>query len=82
MKVKYWVLIFVFYILALIVQEAVSTWDLVGFGVLVIAFMADQKKNRSSKKPCIIGEHGRVEYMTPEELVKRVGSESKMLGEA
>ncbi|WP_167890473.1 hypothetical protein [Thermococcus sp. 18S1] len=44
MKARYWILIFIFYISAVIVQEEISIWDFIGFLILVLAFMVSQKK--------------------------------------
>jgi len=72
MKVRYWILVFIFYILAVIVQEKVNVWDFIGFLILVLAFIVTQKKRMIQKEPYIIGDSDKIEYLTPEELERRL----------
>jgi len=72
MKVRYWILVFIFYIFAVIVQEEVNVWDFIGFLILVLAFMVTQKKRMIQKEPYIIGDSTEIEYLTPEELERRL----------
>jgi len=71
MKTRYWILIFTFYIFAVIVQEKASVWDFIGFIILILAFIVAQKKKRIQEEPYIIGDSNKVEYLTQEELEKR-----------
>ncbi|ASJ13469.1 hypothetical protein [Thermococcus thioreducens] len=66
MKVRYWILIFIFYTSAVIVQEEISIWDFIGFLILVLAFMVSQKKRMTQKEPYIIDDSTEIEYLTPE----------------
>ena len=72
MKVRYWLLVFAFYIFATLVQETISVWDFVGFVILVLAFIVDQKRSITQREPYIIGNSDKVEFLTPEELEERL----------
>lgn len=72
MKVKYWVLVFIFYITATLVQEKINIWDFMGLLILVIAFIVTQNKEKTQKEPYIIGNSDKIEYLTSEELETRL----------
>ncbi|WP_456368081.1 hypothetical protein [Thermococcus sp.] len=72
MKVRYWLLVFAFYIFATFVQETVSVWDFVGFVVLVLAFIVDRKRSITQREPYIIGNSNKIDYLTSEELEERL----------
>jgi hypothetical protein len=72
MRAKYWIPIFILYVFAVVVQENISSWDLTGFAILLLAFVADQEKNRTKTEPHIIGESSEVKYLTQEELERKL----------
>ncbi|WP_258083408.1 hypothetical protein [Thermococcus thermotolerans] len=80
MEVRYWILIFIFYISAVIVQEEISIWDFIGFLILVLAFMVSQKKRMTQKEPYIIGNSTEIEYLTPKELERRLQNRKRDKG--
>ena len=77
MKVRYWILVFIFYIFAVIVQEEISIWDFIGFLILVLACIVSQKKRMIQKEPYIIGDSTEIEYLTPNELERRLQNRKK-----
>jgi len=74
-KIKYWIAIFIFYVLLCIPlseNEKVGSFEIIGVIILLTAFYIDQKIQHKHREPYIIGDSNKIEYLTEGELKERL----------